>query len=473
MSHVPATRVSLIVLASCVVMAVPIAASAETPTCQGRTATIVGPTSGPDTDGTSGDDVVVTTADAYDGPGAIRTGDGDDVVCVVAGDGRTPLSHLDSTFRVATGAGDDTVVIEESRPTSSLFVELGAGADTFLGSSRAEFVYAGAREVSYTSLGADDDRDVIAAGPGRDTVFTGSPDPGAQNDDVVSSGDGEDSLYVGGTGTVLDNGAGTGDVLSIVRARWDQQRVSVDNTTGLASADAGVFMRWSNVKRFDLYVDSPLAFTGSDGPDSVYVSTSVPVGERHTVPVDARLLDGDDKLVFATGPMDGTVDAGDGMDEILLPKCGVVRYRLEANFRCSVRDANGDFVAHTAHLTDAEGRVVVAAGTAALLTGTAGADDIIVNAPRIRLRGLAGNDSLAVSGFGRKGAVLEGGSGRDRLTGSTGRDSLLGGPGSDVLVGRQRPDLLVGGPGRDKASGGLGRDRCLAERRTACETPVP
>jgi Ca2+-binding RTX toxin-like protein len=450
----------------------PGAAVADTPTCQGKSATIVGPNSGHSTEGTPGDDVVVTTAEGAAGPGFIKTGDGDDVVCIVPGAGVIPHPEVDSGFDVTTGAGNDTVVVEETRKTSYLSVVLGAGDDTFVGSPRNERVYAGEIEGTYPSLGVDDGRDTITGGLGEDHIYSGSPNPETPNHDVVSSGEGGDTLYVGGTGAVVDNGAGMGDGLFLARL-GRQQRVSVNNVAGQATADAGVFLRWSNVNRFSLFVDSPLSFNGSAGPDSIGLSTSVPVGERHTIPVDVHTNGGDDRLKFFTGAMNGTVDGGDGVDALEVPKCMAVKYRLGETFDCTTANHLGQPVQHRVRVTGWEGRAGVFAHSSAIVVGTERDDEIVVRAPAMRVSSLGGDDEVTVSVLAsrRARAVLKGGDGSDKLIGALSSDVLFGGRGRDLLIGSRGDDRIVGGPGNDTARGGRGKDRCFTEQRLRCELP--
>ncbi|EMI21983.1 protein containing Collagen-binding surface protein Cna-like, B region [Rhodopirellula maiorica SM1] len=55
-------------------------------------------------------------------------------------------------------------------------------------------------------------------------------------------------------------------------------------------------------------------------------------------------------------------------------------------------------------------------------------------------------------------SVIEGNSGKDRLTGGSGNDILIGGDDDDKLDGGHGIDLLIGGPGKDKLKGGHGDD---------------
>jgi Ca2+-binding RTX toxin-like protein len=119
----------------------PAAAAGET--CQGRPATIVG--TGPDVQGTPGDDVIVTGASRTTDAGA-----GDDLICV------TPSSYTDP--HVQAGPGNDVVDTTSSTSTMGL-TSLGSGLDRYVGGSGRGVVRA---------EGADD---VVLAGDGSVSTF--------------------------------------------------------------------------------------------------------------------------------------------------------------------------------------------------------------------------------------------------------------------------------------------------------------
>ncbi|MFO0970545.1 MAG: Ig-like domain-containing protein [Gemmataceae bacterium] len=129
-----------------------------------------------------------------------------------------------------------------------------------------------------------------------------------------------------------------------------------------------------------------------------------------------------------------------------------------------------------------------------VVTGTAGADTITVNATnpnnvvvtvngvnqpnlaggpfvvnpatgKVIVFGLAGNDLIFVTGslnselHGGDGSdLLVGGAGADSISGDAGVDFLFGGAGNDALDGGSGNDLLFGGDGDDSLFGGLGDD---------------
>ena len=474
----PASPLSawIVLVATSAVMAVPGAAAADVPTCQGRPATIVGPTAGNSTAGTPGDDVIVTTAEGASGRGTIDAGDGNDLLCIVPGAGTIPHPNIDSTFDVLMGAGNDTVVVEETRNTSYLRVTLGDGDDTFLGSSRPETVFAGNAQPEYPNLGGDSGRDHIDAGLGSDTIYSGSPSPDIPNDDTVISGAGGDSLYIGGKGAVLDNGGtagdGAGDNLAIFHKGWLQRRVTVDNASRTATSDAGELMRWSNVQFFHVYVDSPLTFTGSDAAEVLTVSTSLAPEYRYDTTVDAAMGAGDDGVRYATGPMSGTLDGGEGDDSIEMPHCSTIEYRLGRRFRCGDTTADGGRFSFLTEVGRFEGRALVTAGRRADIVGTQGRDVIVVRAPRVFVDARGGDDRVTVSPYARtKVSTLLGGNGDDILLGGKRADRLVGGAGRDLLVGRAEDDVLIGSRGRDTARGGSGNDHCSAEVARRCEVP--
>ncbi len=471
-----------VVLASSAVLALPRAASADTATCQGKEATILGPNNGQNTEGTPGDDVIVTTADGHDGTGWIRAGAGNDVLCIVPGDGRIPHPRVDSTFTVQMGEGNDTVVVQEERNVSYLRVELGDGDDTFLGSSRPEHVWTGNIALEYPELGGDFGKDYIDAGLGVDTINSGSPSPDVRNDDTIISGPGGDSLIIGGFGAVLDNGGtagdGEGDGLAIVHKQWLKNRVTVDNTARVAASEAGELMRWTNVQAFHIFVDSPVTFTGSDSADYLSVSTSLEPEYRYATTFDAAMGAGDDNVRYATGPMSGTIDGGAGEDSLEQPDCENIRYVLGEQFRCIETTYNGGRAHFVTMANGFEGKAIVLASRRAEVIGTRTPDVVVVNALRARVDARAGNDRVTFSPYGKGMAVFSGGAGDDVLIGGNGGDRLDGGAGRDKLRGMNRSDVLRGGAGRDSlvggkakdtARGGPGRDRCSTEVSTGCE----
>ncbi|PVG81014.1 hypothetical protein DDE18_19470 [Nocardioides gansuensis] len=451
-------------------------AHADTPTCDGKPATIVGPGPGNVTHGTSGDDVIVTVAEgANNSPtGAIYTYEGDDTVCIVPGIGPIPQWNSPVMFTILTGPGNDKVFNQEPRPTNNLSVVLGLGSDTYVGNDRAsETVYAG-ENVQNESLGPDDAKDFISTAGGMDWIYSGSPEPGSVNEDVLSTGLGSDLITHAGTGTTIDNGveAEKGDRLNLVAGGWNQHPVTIDNRTRTATADTGVFLRWNNVRLFEVRGDSPLRFVGSDTLEGLYVRSSLPLNGRINVPVDASMNGGNDYFWFYNGIAPGRVDGGEGTDW-LTPEdrddCTDITSTLNATMTCTVETA-GSTVTDNVALAGWERYATFHAQRNATVTGTTGPDEIFIYASNITARGLSGKDTIA-AGQDHTRAVLRGDQGADRLYGGDGKDTLLGGRGADRIHGREGRDRILGGKGNDTAKGNAGNDYCIAEVRRSCEKP--
>lgn len=81
---------------------------------------------------------------------------------------------------------------------------------------------------------------------------------------------------------------------------------------------------------------------------------------------------------------------------------------------------------------------------------------------RIIVMGLAGNDTIRVTGALNRGVFVYGGTGNDTLIGSSQDDLLVGGDGNDTIRGLAGRDILIGGNGVDQVFGngnsGAGND---------------
>src|SRR5204863_475045 len=76
----------------------------------------------------------------------------------------------------------------------------------------------------------------------------------------------------------------------------------------------------------------------------------------------------------------------------------------------------------------------------------------------IDVRGLAGDDAIALASPIVIASLLDGGPGRDRITGGTGVDTLDGDEGNDAIYGQDGDDSLFGGEQDDIVYGGAGND---------------
>ncbi|MFC1603775.1 PKD domain-containing protein [Planctomycetota bacterium] len=78
---------------------------------------------------------------------------------------------------------------------------------------------------------------------------------------------------------------------------------------------------------------------------------------------------------------------------------------------------------------------------------------------------LYGGDDLAiVSEQSTLDAIIDGGSGDDKLHGGAGNDILLGGEGDDQITGDGGADILIGGLGVDRLVGGTGDDILVSDQ---------
>ncbi len=426
------------------------AAHAEVVTCQGQPATVVGPTEGETTTGTEADDVIV--APMY-GNSAVWALGGNDIVCLVDASSR---ASRDPFVFVAAGAGNDFVVNQTTLPIGGFTVELGAGADSYVGNEFNETVAGSMRD---DAVAPDTEVDVISTGGGNDVVRSGTPLPGWPNHDVISTGDGSDGVvYAGLAGGSIDNGDGADSLF--VNGSWTGV-LSIDNTTRRASLGGGT-LSWTNVAGFGARVapGSSLSFAGSDAAEHLNVSGTV---LDLAAPSTISMGGGDDGLRLENY-LPTSVDTGAGDDTFGFLACTAARIKIDDSAQCTPA---ADQQVHT-DLAGIEFLFAIATETLDVV-GTTGPDRVELSAKqRVRVSAGLGDDLVQAGG---RTVVIKGGRGGDRLLGAARGDGLTiyGGRGADFVRGSDGRDRLFGGKGSDTANGRQGVDRCVAEIRINCE----
>ena len=299
-------------------------AAAQDVTCQGKAATVVGPTEGAiNTNGTQGDDVIVAPIGPY---GTVQGLGGDDTICLVNG---LQSSVLDQSVSVQAGAGNDSVVNEAALFPGILTVELGAGADHYVGADYGETVYGA---WSSGTPGLDTEPDVIETSGGGDDITSGSP--GVSDADTIATGSGGDRVtYEGAAGGSLDNGPDA-DYLLFTDG-WTGE-LTIDNVARRATIGGGTVLTWSAVDAFWVQASpgSTVSFVGSDADERLDV---VSAANDLAVPSGIR-TGGGDNLVALASYLPASVDLGDGDDSLGYAACHRAYVALDVSAECLTRD---------------------------------------------------------------------------------------------------------------------------------------
>lgn len=290
------------------------ASAADVPTCEGRTATIVGNGHDP-VEGTDGPDVIVSNGSS------VYAGDGSDLVCMTHVRGPdTAVSDDDASAGFPINPGDDTIVVVSASPAAHLMVFLQGGDDTFLGGPEADFLprgYAG----EPVAHGGDD---VVRTGAGDDVVEVGdAPDtPPSVGSDDVDLGAGDDVLRPreGAQAQARSWVGGPGDDTVSFRGRF----VRVDVPHHRVTTEAWTFTSWRGFDTYGVGGDS-VTFRGSDRGETVFLGSDqrsrvalrggddvLLTGSRSRGPVLARGGRGDDLLKGGRG--DDRLIGGPGDD---------------------------------------------------------------------------------------------------------------------------------------------------------------
>jgi len=439
---------SAAVVAATVVAGLSPAAGGASPTCEGLPATVVGPNDGLDTVGTEGDDVMVAPLGSH---GYVFGYGGDDTICLVDVAQETTTGPF---ARVLAGPGDDAVYNLRTLAYAPQ-VELGVGADAYVGSDGSDLVHAG---TWLDDSGFDTDADVIDTRGGFDQIYSGSQASGVPNHDGISTGAGNDRVwYALAAGGAIDDGPDA-DFLDLTFA--PAGTVTIDNSAHRATVGGQPVLTWTSAIGFTTSATptSAVAFVGTEANEELRVVGSVAdvVG---TAPISTG--GGDDHVVLQYY-LPGTVDLGSGQDELTVQACLEVRVVIDEAASCAL--AGQDVDMPLAGVED----IGVRAANLATVRGTGGPDHLAAFADEVVVRGLGGADVLEPSGHLVRAF---GGPGADRINAHAlfGSSIVRGGRGADVLRGDRGRDHLYGGSGADLADGKDGKDLCVAERTRNCE----
>jgi CSLREA domain-containing protein len=317
----------------------------------------------------------------------------------------------------------------------------------------------------------------------RVTISGGRAGSGAGGGIYAYSGtlDLEDSTISGNSGGFGGGIAGADTVqLRNVTIFGNQSTVSGG---GFAKAPNGAIATFNNVTVAGNTADSDAGGTAGDGGGVALVGTVSPLTMKNTIVagnVDATPAPGTNAPDCDTSPFSlGHNLIGDpancgysasssdlvGVDPLLGPLAAnggptpteALRAGSPAinagGVDCAPADQRGATRSHcdlgAYERITCGGRLVTLVGTSGhdVLTGTGGADGILLGGGKDLANGLGGADGIC------------GGGGKDRLRGGSGKDRLLGQAGRDKLIGGGGVDLLNGGAGRDRCKGGPGKDR--------------
>lgn len=379
------------VLLSAATLVAPTHASAVGETCRGEAATIVG--SGNEVvHGTDGRDVVVTNNSF-----GVFSGGGDDLVCVT---GRA-RAH-DTVVTMETGDGNDVVDATLAPRGWSVALDLGTGADEFVGGAGSDTALSGPQ--------GETDVDVMRGGAGSDELFSNG---GA---DELYGDNSPDRLDVpAATAGVLDGGAGRDEIsFDLGSGNW-----RVDLATGAERDDVRTHT-WTSIETLTATkVEDYLNVVGTTGRDTVTVQPAR--GARPLL--DIRTGRGADSFLLSKGLEDTSgINLGAGTDDVRLDRDGDITLYL----RTGTLVMGG--VADVSGVENAK-----AYGRRTVLIGTNGRNRLKAGQCDTLIRGLGGADDLAL-----------------------GRSNAIG-----ISCGRiTRASEIHGGAGRDLCSAAMRRTNC-------------
>jgi len=212
-------------------------------------------------------------------------------------------------------------------------------------------------------------------------------DPGSSRDDAADTldgFDGDDRLYAGGGADTARGGAGN------------------DSLSGMAGDDllAGG--------------DGADTIMGGDGNDTLFGEA----GADHLAGAA-----GADELDGGEGP--DTLSGGTGDDRLVVRDLGDILFELPGGGQDSA------FILVQGYTLPEQIEIAYLRGAATVLTGSAGAEQLVANGGGSQLFGMGGQDVLWGSALAD---TLEGGAGDDILRGQGGADSMAGGAGDDQFV---------------------------------------
>ena len=415
------TRIAMLIALTMGAFALPVAPAAATPTCDGKTATIVG-RPGAIVDGTNRADVIVSN-----GAENVYALGGSDRICMTG----TPP---DDYIGVDAGSGHDRVFIRTQR---HVFADLGPGDDVYVGNAGKDFVDSG--------VAATGDR--ITTGAGEDQVRVGhSATPTA---DVVRLGFHNDYLELFGLPAgraVIEGGYGVDHLSQRSMASYPDGRFDLDNFDEVARVNGSVVLRWDSFQNFDVLArDEGVYFSGSKRDETIFSYDLV----------GSAMGSGDDRMHLGVNPVRGLLRGGAGRDLI----------------RTGGWFVTGDVAAGRIDTAGSQGFGADDGPEFAFVD----VEDLTLTGETVRVLGDSGPNRL--DGFGCD-VDIRGYGGADTLSTTWQEDftdecvetvTMLGGEGDDRMIGGPSADRLYGGAGNDSADGRRGTDLCRAEQRTDCE----
>lgn len=412
------------------------------------------------------------TATQADGQLTLSFDDGDDDVRVVQlPDGslavevnghQVELTDEQSlNVRIESGAGDDTITIDES-VARGVTVDGGIGDDTITGGSGDDTIIGGSGDD--TIIGGDG-ADTIEAGFGADNVDGGAGDDtidggsgidvleGGLGDDTLLGGAGNDELTGGQGNDTLDGGSGA-DRLS---GQWGDDTIdggSGDDTlVGGSGNDRLSGDQGADTIRGGLGDDHIRGGTGDDslwgnaGDDTVIGNEGDDFISGSSG--DDRLLGSDDDDTILGGDGEDIIYGGDGDDRALAGAGDDRVYGYDGDDELHGGSGDDTLIGH-----DGDDRLEGGTGNDSI-SGSDGADWILGGQGDDTVRGGSGEDYLE----GQDGDdTIYGGDDRDIAYGGDGDDNIDGGDADDYLEGQTGDDTISGGDGDDVVSGGAGDD---------------
>jgi Ca2+-binding RTX toxin-like protein len=353
-----------------------------------------------------------------------------------------PASY-EVTFRVSDGLAEDfevvTITVSEDAsldagpqandgaPDEFRLVRNGGNVEGYLNGTRVfDRSLASLADVPLTVTGSDDDDTLIVDFTG------GSPIPALGLEYQGGAGFDAMTLAGGGIGTVI--------------------YTAFDAHSGTVSVD-GALITYGGL---DPIVDTLAAanrqffFGGAD--DQITL----------TIGADTSTLTSpsSESITFANPGEGVLISAGAGDDSIVIvnaaggqPGFGVT---VDGGAGANTLDAGGVPVLSVVTGTAGDDHIEASQSGDTVTFSVNGALSALTGAVQVRVDGLAGNDSIDLSGVLLPSMVM----------GGEGNDVLKGGAGDDILLGGAGDDTLSGGPGTDLLDGGEGTDSALLERIT-------